>query len=117
MTLHVPPTAFPNRPSAVLVLDAVVHHLHEVTGAVVADMGHARLSLGDGGDRCQDRTERRPRLIRPAGHQRRAQQRALLAAGDSHPDEVDPGLRSEEHTSELQSLMRSSYAVFCLKKK
>src|SRR3546814_3740145 len=28
-----------------------------------------------------------------------------------------PLLRSEEHTSELQSLMRSSYAVFCLKKK
>src|SRR3546814_4211453 len=28
----------------------------------------------------------------------------------------DPG-RSEEHTSELQSLMRISYAVFCLKKK
>src|SRR3546814_1096206 len=28
-----------------------------------------------------------------------------------------PALRSEEHTSELQSLMRSSYAVFCLKKK
>src|SRR3546814_9496845 len=30
---------------------------------------------------------------------------------------VDPADRSEEHTSELQSLMRSSYAVFCLKKK
>src|SRR3546814_8106246 len=30
---------------------------------------------------------------------------------DTHP------LRSEEHTSELQSLMRISYAVFCLKKK
>src|SRR3546814_2908853 len=29
----------------------------------------------------------------------------------------DPGFRSEEHTSELQSLMRISYAVFCLKKK
>src|SRR3546814_4357007 len=28
----------------------------------------------------------------------------------------DPHLRSEEHTSELQSLMRISYAVFCLKK-
>src|SRR3546814_9223842 len=27
------------------------------------------------------------------------------------------GLRSEEHTSELQSLMRISYAVFCLKQK
>src|SRR3546814_2786297 len=28
-----------------------------------------------------------------------------------------PTIRSEEHTSELQSLMRISYAVFCLKKK
>src|SRR3546814_4086976 len=28
-----------------------------------------------------------------------------------------PSFRSEEHTSELQSLMRISYAVFCLKKK
>src|SRR3546814_3362359 len=33
----------------------------------------------------------------------------------SNPD--DPDARSEEHTSELQSLMRISYAVFCLKKK
>src|SRR3546814_6567857 len=30
---------------------------------------------------------------------------------------VMTGIRSEEHTSELQSLMRISYAVFCLKKK
>src|SRR3546814_6652799 len=30
---------------------------------------------------------------------------------------MDYWLRSEEHTSELQSLMRISYAVFCLKKK
>src|SRR3546814_1354726 len=36
----------------------------------------------------------------------------LLAAHREYP-----GLRSEEHTSELQSLMRISYAVFCLKKK
>src|SRR3546814_10025772 len=47
----------------------------------------------------------------------------------SAPDAVTPGRRvhfrqsrprrwrSEEHTSELQSLMRNSYAVFCLKKK
>src|SRR3546814_5643133 len=37
------------------------------------------------------------------------------------PDVFSPGAktkgRSEEHTSELQSLMRISYAVFCLKKK
>src|SRR3546814_2654773 len=31
--------------------------------------------------------------------------------------EIDEMKRSEEHTSELQSLMRISYAVFCLKKK
>src|SRR3546814_8678745 len=35
---------------------------------------------------------------------------------DRLPVRVHPGLRSEEHTSELQSLMRISYAVFCLKK-
>src|SRR3546814_8923417 len=35
----------------------------------------------------------------------------------SLPDEVRHLIRSEEHTSELQSLMRISYAVFCLKKK
>src|SRR3546814_3954431 len=32
-------------------------------------------------------------------------------------DSNHPARRSEEHTSELQSLMRISYAVFCLKKK
>src|SRR3546814_3439200 len=36
-------------------------------------------------------------------------------AGEGAPG--DPVMRSEEHTSELQSLMRISYAVFCLKKK
>src|SRR3546814_3737425 len=33
------------------------------------------------------------------------------------PEDAAAWLRSEEHTSELQSLMRNSYAVFCLKKK
>src|SRR3546814_2676398 len=33
------------------------------------------------------------------------------------PNTPAPAVRSEEHTSELQSLMRISYAVFCLKKK
>src|SRR3546814_6916672 len=37
--------------------------------------------------------------------------------GPRHRHGRDRGLRSEEHTSELQSLMRISYAVFCLKKK
>src|SRR3546814_3964980 len=40
--------------------------------------------------------------------------------GDWHPAVTAAGVeaeRSEEHTSELQSLMRISYAVFCLKQK
>src|SRR3546814_9420445 len=41
-----------------------------------------------------------------------------VAVGILQPDPLRAaGDRSEEHTSELQSLMRSSYAVFCLKKK
>src|SRR3546814_9580377 len=40
--------------------------------------------------------------------------RAKLQMRERHYDQA---LRSEEHTSELQSLMRISYAVFCLKKK
>src|SRR3546814_15358812 len=37
--------------------------------------------------------------------------------GADHPRESAGRARSEEHTSELQSLMRNSYAVLCLKKK
>src|SRR3546814_9786874 len=43
--------------------------------------------------------------------------RGKLLARDRITALLDPGSRSEEHTSELQSLMRISYAVFCLKKK
>src|SRR3546814_8734961 len=39
------------------------------------------------------------------------------AAPEMQPDAPKSEERSEEHTSELQSLMRTSYAVFCLKKK
>src|SRR3546814_1879601 len=47
---------------------------------------------------------------------------ALLQGGPGSATETAPvyifiNTRSEEHTSELQSLMRISYAVFCLKKK
>src|SRR3546814_6670321 len=50
--------------------------------------------------------EERPLLLRRSEH--------LDGALRAHLGEV---LRSEEHTSELQSLMRISYAVFCLKQK
>src|SRR3546814_4369818 len=53
-----------------------------------------------------------------------AEEHRWCVIGDEHgrihdpgPIEQDLGKRSEEHTSELQSLMRISYAVFCLKKK
>src|SRR3546814_5829446 len=63
-----------------------------------------------------------------AGDRVRAQQRPGRAIGlrDLQPEhdelsavEAEAGItgRSEEHTSELQSLMRNSYAVFCLKTK
>src|SRR3546814_3305980 len=49
-------------------------------------------------------------------------EKARDLAASAVPLSLDPQsvvfeLRSEEHTSELQSLMRNSYAVFCLKKK
>src|SRR3546814_6030748 len=55
------------------------------------------------------------------GHSLRAQvlrcDRNLLKISDVHWPSKLIIVRSEEHTSELQSLMRISYAVFCLKKK
>src|SRR3546814_2730348 len=60
--------------------------------------------------------------LRPRAQQRvargREARRRLVEFHRRQPFEVrDRRLRSEEHTSELQSLMRISYAVFCLKKK
>src|SRR3546814_4759016 len=43
--------------------------------------------------------------------------RSPLMSGSEIREWAATGHRSEEHTSELQSLMRISYAVFCLKKK
>src|SRR3546814_1438210 len=58
-----------------------------------------------------DAAHRRARCLDAGGDPRPAAQPAEPAAGLHLPG------RSEEHTSELQSLMRISYAVFCLKKK
>src|SRR3546814_10777750 len=69
--------------------------------------------------------EHRSRLLLQAPHERcdQAALQRLLGEDQEHqqPDggdqETEARLRSEEHTSELQSLMRISYAVLCLKKK
>src|SRR3546814_8618707 len=60
--------------------------------------------------RCEERPQPGPviAIARPP-----AQQAFRLAVRDLLDDRI--GVRSEEHTSELQSLMRISYAVFCLK--
>src|SRR3546814_3337437 len=47
----------------------------------------------------------------------RCRQLGMKPQNDDEADAIGILTRSEEHTSELQSLMRISYAVFCLKKK
>src|SRR3546814_4515299 len=59
-------------------------------------------------------------MPRSAARHRRPASRVAVRADNRRPAARGrrPGKwRSEEHTSELQSLMRNSYAVFCLKKK
>src|SRR3546814_5306014 len=86
-------------------------------------------SVDDGRERRR-REEIAQRLQFPDDTGERARRALLLVKADGQESgehrlsdfPVDPGPgdvdeRSEEHTSELQSLMRISYAVFCLKKK
>src|SRR3546814_10727248 len=58
--------------------------------------------------------KRHPRPIDQIGVRHR-EPRTAIVIGVEH--QFGNAVRSEEHTSELQSLMRISYAVFCLKKK
>src|SRR3546814_4657529 len=63
-----------------------------------------------------------PQLVGTAHHvqsrqRHRGDHRALAPADRAIATARVDDTRSEEHTSELQSLMRISYAVFCLKKK
>src|SRR3546814_6569034 len=62
--------------------------------------------------------QRRPKEFEAVGHADHGEQadRGQVDAALGQADREGGG-RSEEHTSELQSLMRISYAVFCLKKK
>src|SRR3546814_1212925 len=89
---------------------------------------------------CQDRVDRKDQIEQQDLDDRRSERQRLLARvedivvrvwidimvdfGSRLPDQeeaagdqYDVAPRSEEHTSELTSLMRISYAVFCLKKK
>src|SRR3546814_4089466 len=63
------------------------------------------------GTPCPPHAHRAPPGPAPTGQQSRQH------SGSGRRAAARPTARSEEHTSELQSLMRISYAVFCLKKK
>src|SRR3546814_8272524 len=79
--------------------------------AVVVGVDHPARGTGQG--------TVHPQRFGHAGTTRRARaaRRTLGPARPATPARTDRVGRSEEHTSELQSLMRISYAVFCLKKK
>src|SRR3546814_9750465 len=66
----------------------------------------------------EHQARRRARVVRIVEFHQRGVDAVGAGAGDQAEVEVGwHAARSEEHTSELQSLMRISYAVFCLKKK
>src|SRR3546814_4599705 len=85
-------------------------------------------SLSETGSISASRHRSTARLIGPSGVTARLSPRSGKAMPGSNIDacslwvekhrldDLDGDGRSEEHTSELQSLMRISYAVFCLKK-
>src|SRR3546814_5953649 len=88
--------------------DAPAEHAEAVDHRRVAVGADAGVGLGDG---LAVRILARP-------HRLRAMLAVdLVAAAGGRGNRLEIVERSEEHTSELQSLMRISYAVFCLKKK
>src|SRR3546814_5475653 len=90
---------------------------HDVAKGVVADMAHMDAARGIG-KHLEDVVFRQRRIL--ADLEAAPLRPGLLPPSFRFLEVVAvhrPARRSEEHTSELQSLMRISYAVFCLKKK
>src|SRR3546814_7084664 len=67
--------------------------------------------------RVEARRNSHPALDESGGGERAALARHAGCRRDAGAAMIGAMIKSEEHTSELQSLMRNSYAVFCLKKK
>src|SRR3546814_10378710 len=101
-------------------------------GGMRASLAHLAVMLADGDARRirLDDEGRHPAgaLVGRIGARHQGEHAGMRRIGDEALGAVDdvmtalafgagPDARSEEHTSELQSLMRISYAVFCLKKK
>src|SRR3546814_7017703 len=102
-----------------------IHDRQEVQGGAFAQALHQRV-VGMFAEEAEQVGDRHRRGALVAVHLR-PQQYARVAIAPRHvaqwatfraaADFLHLEARSEEHTSELQSLMRISYAVFCLKKK
>src|SRR3546814_5449083 len=90
----------------------------DVCSSDLPDRGAGSPSLSSSGDTGKAYGAASGRVGSPwSSHANRAAaQRNSLGGKESPINRTESG-RSEEHTSELQSLMRISYAVFCLKKK
>src|SRR3546814_10438350 len=91
-----------------------------VLGYVARQLGVAPDAFADYARRDQTRREHLVEIRRSHGFRifdRDAFREVVAFSIPIAPTIIHPGQRSEEHTSELQSLMRISYAVFCLKKK
>src|SRR3546814_2607870 len=86
---------------------------HAEPERVDGEQGYAAGDGGGSGADCQDGAENRPDAGRPAEGEGKSQNigREWPAAWDRCMKPTLPHERSEEHTSELQSLMRNSYAV------
>src|SRR3546814_3965787 len=97
-------------------IGAEAGHLRQVAdGEGAAEIGLCEVDhpTEDGGRKTAPGEEGARAAFREAGGEIGEQRLARMADGQA----IRRFLRSEEHTSELQSLMRISYAVFCLKKK
>src|SRR3546814_10311067 len=82
----------------------------------VADRGEEAVVVGDRGE--AEFRQRIEMLAQPVdGLADAVEAEGTVEQGRNQRGVLRPLGRSEEHTSELQSLMRISYAVFCLKKK
>src|SRR3546814_3140195 len=88
------------------------------TGLIAKKLGMSRIFRDDGTDvpvtvlhvdNCQ--------VVAQRGQEKDGYVALQLGVGRAKVSRTTQPMRSEEHTSELQSLMRISYAVFCLKKK
>src|SRR3546814_7066060 len=88
---------------------------HRARRAVAAEELHAVLVQGDAQAGAVGHGQLEVAVVQRLGQDFLGQQQRAEQLGA--PLQVGERRRSEEHTSELQSLMRISYAVFCLKKK